>query len=425
MWLFFCIIGKNLSYGANIYNNMENIIIRQKYSEKIEPYIGKQLIKVLVGQRRVGKSCILMQVMEEIRKQDKTANILYINKEDLGFEHIKTASDLHGYVLENTKPDVKNYVFIDEIQEISIFQKALRSLLLHPIYDLYCTGSNADVLSGELSTLLGGRHIEIPVHGLSYNEFCEFHQLENTGETLRKYLQFGGLPYLRHLPLESGIVFDYIKGVYNTVIYKDLIQRYEIRNTAFLESFVRFLADNTGQLFSAKKISDYLKSQQTNIGVSQIINYTHYLTNTYLIHKVKRMDIAGKKIFEIGEKFYFGDLGMRHAIHGFRQTDYGKILENAVYNHLIGNGYAVKVGQIGNLEIDFVCERAGEKLYVQVCYLLQDEKTMAREFGNLLKIKDNYPKIVVSANGFSGNTHEGIRHVPIREFLSDRKWAEH
>lgn len=394
-------------------------IIRQKYLNKLKPYIGKQLIKVLVGQRRVGKSYILLQIIEEIKKQDKNANVLYINKEDLKFEYIRTASDLDAYVAENTKEDAKNYIFIDEIQEISEFEKALRSLLLNPVYDLYCTGSNANILSGELSTFLSGRYIEIPVYSLSFNEFCKFQQLENTEETLQKYLKFGGLPYLKHLTLDDKIVFDYIKGVYSTIIYKDLIQRYEIRNTAFLESFVRFLADNTGQLFSAKKISDYLKSQQTNISVSQIINYTHYLTSTYLVHKVKRMDIAGKKIFEIGEKFYFEDLGLRHSIYGFRQTDYGKILENAVYNHLVINGYDVKVGQIGNMEIDFVCERGGEKLYVQVCYLLKEEKTIDREFGNLLKIKDNYPKIVVSADNFSGNTHEGIQHISIRKFLSE------
>lgn len=397
----------------------ETFIIRKKYLDSIRPFIDKQLIKVLVGQRRVGKSYILQQTIAEIKKRDKSAHILYINKEDLSFEHIKTAVDLHNYVKENSMEGAKNYVFIDEIQEITAFENALRSLLLNPAYDLYCTGSNAHVLSGELSTFLSGRYIEIPVYSLSYNEFCIFHQLENTSATLQKYFKFGGLPYLKHLTLEDEIVFGYIKGVYNTVIYKDLIQRYEIRNTTFLENFVRFLADNTGQLFSAKKISDYLKSQQINIAVSQVINYTNYLTSTYLIAGVKRMDIAGKKIFEIGEKFYFEDLGLRHAIHGFRQADYGKILENAVYNHLKVNGYSVKVGQIGNLEIDFVCERGGEKLYVQVCYLLQEEKTITREFGNLLKIKDNYPKIVVSADDFSGNTYEGIEHISIRKFLSE------
>jgi predicted AAA+ superfamily ATPase len=398
---------------------MDKFIVRQKYLEAIKPYIGQQIIKILVGQRRVGKSYILLQTIEEIKTGDPTANILYINKEDFQFDKIKTANDLYEYVQENTNHKVKNYVFIDEIQEIKEFEKALRSLLLNSIYDLYCTGSNAHILSGELATFLSGRFIEIPVFSLSYNEFCEFQNLENNNESLQKYLKYGGLPYLKHLVLEDEIVFNYLKGVYNTVIYRDLIQRYEIRNTAFLENLVRFLADNTGQLFSAKKISDYLKSQQINISVSQIINYLDYLAGTFLIQKVKRMEIAGKKIFEIGEKFYFQDLGLRHAINGYKPNDMAKILENAVLEHLLYCGYDVKVGQINDLEIDFACERGGEKLYVQVTYLLHDKKTMDREFGNLLKINDNYPKIVVSMDDFTGNSYEGIKHLHIRRFLTE------
>ncbi|NLJ82804.1 MAG: ATP-binding protein [Bacteroidales bacterium] len=397
---------------------MKKIIVRQKYLDTIRPYIGQQIIKVLIGQRRVGKSYILLQTMDEIKKLDISANILYINKEDIKFDALNTAEDLHNYVLSHTKPDVKNYIFIDEIQEISAFEKTLRSLLLEPIYDLYCTGSNAHILSGELATFLSGRFIEIPIYSLSYNEFLQFQQLEDSHETLQKYLKYGGLPYLKHLPLEDEIVFSYLKGVYNTVIYRDLIQRYEIRNTAFLENLVRFLADNTGQIFSAKKISDYLKSQQIKMSVSQIINYLDYLASTFLIRKVKRMDIVGKKIFEIGEKFYFEDLGLRHAIHGYRLNDMAKIIENVVFEHLLYCGYDVKVGQIGDLEIDFVCERGGEKLYVQVTYLLHDKKTIEREFGNMLKINDNYPKIVVSMDEFLGNTYEGIEYMHLRKFLT-------
>ncbi len=396
---------------------MKKFIVRQKYLDAIRPYIGQQIIKVLIGQRRVGKSYILLQTMDEIKKLDNSANILYINKEDFKFDTLNTAEDLYNYVLSHTKPDVKNYIFIDEIQEISAFEKTLRSLLLEPIYDLYCTGSNAHILSGELATFLSGRFIEIPIYSLSYNEFLLFQQLEDSHETLQKYLKYGGLPYLKHLPLEDEIVFSYLKGVYNTVIYRDLIQRYEIRNTAFLENLVRFLADNTGQIFSAKKISDYLKSQQIKMSVSQIINYLDYLASTFLIRKVKRMDIVGKKIFEIGEKFYFEDLGLRHTIHGYRLNDMAKIIENVVFEHLLYCGYDVKVGQIGDLEIDFVCERGGEKLYVQVTYLLHDKKTIEREFGNMLKINDNYPKIVVSMDEFLGNTYEGIEYMHLRKFL--------
>ncbi len=396
----------------------EIVINRERYFEKLKPFMGKQLIKVLTGQRRVGKSYILKQTISQIKLDDSSANILYINKEDLSFESIKTASDLNNYILSNTKEQVKNYVLIDEIQEIEQFEKAMRSLLLNPIYDLYCTGSNANMLSGELSTFLSGRYIEIPIYSLSYNEFLLFHRLEDNNMSLMQYLKYGGLPYLKHLELNDEVVYDYLKGVYNTVIYRDVIMRNEIRNTAFLENLVLFLADNIGQLFSAKKISDYLKSQRVNIATSQIINYLIYLSNAYLIYKVKRMDVVGKKIFEIGEKFYYEDLGLRNAIFEYKQSDIAKIMENAVYNHLLINDYDVKIGQMGNNEIDFVCRKRGEVIYVQVCYLLQEQSTIDREFGNLEKIPDNYPKMVVSMDEFSGNSRNGIQHFHLRDFLS-------
>jgi len=396
----------------------EDVIIRRKYRDQLLPFQGKQLIKVLTGQRRVGKSYILKQTIQHIEQEDKSAHILYINKENLAFEAIKTASDLNDYVLKNVKEGVKNYIFVDEIQEIAQFEKAMRSLLLNPMFDLYCTGSNANLLSGELSTFLSGRYIEIPVFSLSYIEFLEFHKLDNTNTSLNQYLKYGGLPFLKHLELEDEIVFDYLKGVYNTVIYRDVIMRNEIRNSAFLENLVVFLADNIGQLFSAKKISDYLKSQQTNIATSQIIAYLNHLSNAFLIHKIKRVDIIGKKIFEIGEKYYFEDLGLRNAVFEYKQSDIAKIIENVVCNHLMYNDYKIKIGQVGHNEIDFVANRNGEILYVQVCYLLHDQSTIDREFGNLEKIKDNYPKMVVSMDDFKGNTSNGIQHIYLRDFLS-------
>ena len=396
----------------------EDILIRIKYHNRLLPFIGKQIIKVLTGQRRVGKSYILKQTILRIREMDPTAHIVYINKENLDFDSLKNASDLHDYVLLNTKEGSKNYIFIDEIQEIEQFEKALRSLLLNPVYDLYCTGSNANMLSGELSTLLSGRYIEIPVYSLSYPEFLQFQSLENTSQSLFLFLRYGGLPYLKHLHLDEEIVYDYLKGVYNTIIYRDIIMRHEVRNSAYLESLVLFMADNIGQLFSAKRISDYLKSQKTNIATSQIISYLNHLKNAFLIHKVGRYEITGKKIFEIGEKIYFEDIGLRNAIINYKQSDIGKIMENAVYNHLLFNDYEVKIGQIGQYEIDFVGKRRGEIIYIQVSYLLHDQSTIDREFGNLEKINDNYPKMVVSMDEFTGNTRKGIQHINLREFLS-------
>ncbi len=397
---------------------MEEVIVRKKYLDKLIPFIGKQLIKVLTGQRRVGKSYVLKQVMIYISEIDSEANIIYINKEDLGFSGIQNAADLNGYILQKTKTGSKNYVCIDEIQEIEQFENALRSLLLSPHYDLYITGSNANLLSGELATYLSGRYIELEVLSLSYPEFLEFHVLQNTQDTMMMFLKYGGLPYLRHLELSDEIVFGYLKGIYSSIIYRDVIMRHEIRSSAFLENLVVFLANNIGQLFSAKKISDYLKSQKTNIATSQIIHYLSHLSNAFLIHKVPRYDIVGKRIFEVGDKFYFEDIGLRNAIFQYNVSDIGKIMENAVYHHLKYNDYDVKIGTVGSNEIDFVARRKGELLYVQVSYLLHDETTIAREFGNLEKIKDNYPKMVVSMDDFRGDSYKGIQHIRLKDFLS-------
>lgn len=396
---------------------MEVAIPRQKYLKRIEPFIGKNLIKVFTGQRRVGKSYLLFQLMEEVKKRDSEAKILYINKEDLSFAHIRNADDLNGYVLQNKSADGKTYVFIDEIQDIENFEAALRSLLLDKNLDLYCTGSNANLLSSDIAGHLSGRYIKIPVYSLSYSEFLQFHQLEDSDEVLEKYLKFGGLPYLIHLSLEDPIVFEYLENVYSTILFRDVINRFSVRNTAFLEQLVLFLASNTGSLFSAKKISDFLKSQKINIAPNQVQTYIQHLTNAFLIHRVNRYDITGKRLFEIGEKYYFENLGIRNALWGFRPEDRGKILENVVYNHLLTENYKVQVGIIADNEIDFIAEKNGEKTYIQVALTLNEEKTIEREFGNLLKIKDNYPKLLITMDRFSGNTFEGVKVTDLRTFL--------
>lgn len=396
---------------------MEVAIPRQKYLKRIEPFIGKNLIKVFTGQRRVGKSYLLFQLMEEVKKRDSEAKILYINKEDLAFAHIRNADDLNGYVLQNKSADGKTYVFIDEIQDIENFEAALRSLLLDKNLDLYCTGSNANLLSSDIAGHLSGRYIKIPVYSLSYSEFLQFHQLEDSDEVLEKYLKFGGLPYLIHLSLEDPIVFEYLENVYSTILFRDVINRFSVRNTAFLEQLVLFLASNTGSLFSAKKISDFLKSQKINIAPNQVQTYIQHLTNAFLIHRVNRYDITGKRLFEIGEKYYFENLGIRNALWGFRPEDRGKILENVVYNHLLTENYKVQVGIIADNEIDFIAEKNGEKTYIQVALTLNEEKTIEREFGNLLKIKDNYPKLLITMDRFSGNTFEGVKVTDLRTFL--------
>lgn len=393
------------------------IIKRDDYLKRVIPFMGKNLIKVFTGQRRVGKSYLLFQLMDYLLEQDDQAVIIYINKEDIAFFAIQTAQDLHDYVLQKKSNTTKTYVFIDEIQDIENFEIALRSLLLHEDLDLYCTGSNAKLLSGDIAGYLSGRAIEIVVYSLSYPEFLVFHSLKDSSQTLELYLRYGGLPYLKNLVLEEAVVFEYLKNIYNTIVYRDIINRFSIRNVSFLEQLVLFLASNIGSLFSAKKISDFLKSQRVNMASNQVQTYSDYLVNAFLIHRVSRYDLIGKRIFETGEKYYFENLGIRNALWGYRLEDRGKVMENVVYNHLLFLGYQVQVGNLGSLEIDFVAQRGGEKVYVQVALSINEPQTMEREFGNLKKINDNFPKMVITLDAFQGNTHEGILAIDLRSFL--------
>ena len=390
---------------------------RDGYIARIVPFMRKPLIKVLTGQRRVGKSYLLFQLMEQVQNEEPDAHIIYINREDMEFDFMRTAVDLNNYILSNRKEGVRNYIFIDEIQDVAEFEKALRSLLLDESNDIYITGSNARLLSGELATYLSGRYVEFKVYSLAYTEFLQFHELDNNAASYDLYTRYGGLPYLINLKLNDDVVNEYLKSIYSTIVFRDVVSRYNLRNTVFLEKLIQFLSENIGSLFSAKNISDYLKSQHTQISVNQIQNYVEYLTNAFLIHRVGRYDLIGKRFFEIGEKYYFENMGIRNVIIGYRLQDRAKILENIVYNHLLYRGYTIKVGMAASSEIDFVCEKGAEKLYVQVTLKLDSETTIEREFGNLLKVQDNYPKIVVSEDDFRGNSYEGIKHVFIRDFL--------
>ncbi len=400
--------------------NFPRILKKRKgYIDRIKPFMQKSVAKVLTGQRRVGKSFLLYQLIEEILAEEPDANIIYVNLEDFTFSSLQTAEDLHSYIISHSKEKVKNYIFIDEIQDIPGFEKVIRSLLLNEDNDIYITGSNAKMLSGELATYLSGRYIEFKIYSLSYSEFLEFHGLTESETSYELYSRYGGLPYLLNLPLEDETVNEYLKSVYSTIVFRDVVSRYKLRNTLFLEKLIQFLSENIGNLFSAKNISDYLKSQHTTISVNQIQSYTEYLNNAFLIHRVERYDLIGKRVFEIGEKYYFENMGIRNIVIGYRITDKAKILENLVYNHLLYKGYDIKVGYYGDKEIDFVGEKNGEKLYIQVALKIDSDKTAEREFGNLLKIQDNYPKIVVTEDTFSGNSYEGIRHCSIRQFLME------
>lgn len=395
-----------------------NIYSRDIYIERIKPFMRTNTVKVMIGHRRVGKSFIFFQLIELIKSEETNPNIIYINKEDLDFEFIVNYRDLYDYIKEHLVEGRKNYIFVDEIQEIENFHLAIRSLALDDNNDIYITGSNSEIFSSDLANELGGRYVEFRIYSLSYLEFLQFHKLPNDDESLEKYMRFGGLPYLINLPLEERIVMEYINSIYSTIVLRDVIRRKKIRNTIFLEQLIRFLANNVGSLFSAKSISDFLKSQKVNIASNQVSEYADALSDAFIVHRLGRYDIAGKRLFERGEKYFFENMGIRNMIAGYKPQDKAKRLENLVCNHLIVCGYDVKVGSISTEEIDFVCTRNGETLYVQVAVELSRAETIEREFGNLLKIKDNYPKIVVSAERSFENSFEGVEHVYIKDFLS-------
>ncbi|MBN2738852.1 MAG: ATP-binding protein [Spirochaetales bacterium] len=325
--------------------------------------------------------------------------------------------DLIDWVNQHKVAEKRNYLFIDEVQEIEGFEKALRSLLASGEVDIYCTGSNAKMLSSEIATLLAGRSMEFTIYSLSYPEFLEFHSIEDSDSALEKFIKFGGLPYLIHLDLEDDIVFEYLKNIYYSILYRDILSRYQLRNVQFIERLVLFLADNTGSLVSAKSISDFLKSQRTHISPQVVLIYLGYLEDAFFIFPVSRYDIGGKGIFEIGEKYYFEDLGLRHSLSGFRQGHINKVIENLIYLHLRFLGYTVYVGHLKQWEIDFVAEKNNSRVYIQASYLISDESTREREIGNLLKIEDHFPKFLVSIDPIV-TSEKGIEHLKLRDFLS-------
>ncbi len=392
------------------------ILNRNTYIKRIKPFIGKNIIKVITGQRRVGKSYFLRQIINHIKTEHKSIPVIYINKEDYQFDSIKTYEDLINHVENKNKESSRTALFIDEIQDIQHFEKALRHFYTKEIYDIYCTGSNANLLSGELATLLSGRTIELEINSLTYPEYLHFHGINDGAKSFEQYMMYGGMPNLIHFEQTDEVVYDYLLNVFNTIIVKDVLTRYSIRNVTFLRDLALFIADNTESVVSSKKISDYLKSQNIKLSHVLVQDYLSYLSETYFIHKVKRSSLQGKKIFEIGEKYFFNDVGMRNALVGFKAIDLGKILENIVYLHLRSAGYRVTVGKDRTKEVDFVAQKNNEFLYIQVAYRLDKESTINREFGNLEKIKNNYPKMVVTMDKSSTASVNGIKHMHIRDF---------
>ncbi len=398
-----------------------DIIVRQKYLNHILSHLDRGMMIILIGQRRVGKSFMLRQLHEWLNENKPDANVVYINKELLSFSELTDAKKLYDFVSPQFEKGESNYLLIDEVQDIDHYEDALRSLHAEDRCQIIATGSNAYIFSSELSTRLAGRYVEIPIYGLSYLEFLQFHNLQDSDQSLQDYLRVGGLPGLRLYDINDEIqIRDYLQGVYNTIMMQDVITREKIRNIPFMENLSKFMADNIGKLISIGSIVKFLKSQGDKISEAVTSSYISYLCKALIMNPVARYDIHGKKLFEMIFKYYFADHGLRNYLCGFNiRGSIEKIMENVIYLHLLSCGYKVTVGILRVGEVDFVANKGSKTIYVQATYILASEDTIRREFGNLAGIKDNFPKYVVSMDPVSGGLVEypGIHHVHLREFL--------
>lgn len=400
---------------------MGNIISRPKYSAKVDSWIGKGQIIVLTGQRRAGKSHILLDFMAR-HENDADANMIFIDKEKTKFDSIKTYEDLNVFIADRFDTQKHNFILIDEVQDIAGWERSVRSYRTEENTDIIVTGSNSSMLSSDLGTLIGGRYEEIHIRPLDYIEFLTFHNLENNDESLSEYLEFGGLPGLQRVGLNDPEQrWEYLSGVFNTIMLKDVIERHDVRNLPFMNNLVRFLADNVGKLNSATGVANKMKALGQNVSPKSVQDYIGYFSEAYLLDNVSRYDIHGKKIFEANDKVYFEDIGLRNFIAGGnRSADIEKVMENVVYNKLAGDGFTVNVGQLRAGEIDFVCTRPNRTVYVQVSYIIGNSQTEEREFGSLKKIKDSYPKYVISLTPMVRRSdYDGITHLGLREFLTN------
>ena len=394
---------------------------RQHYADIVDSWIGKGNIIALVGSRRVGKSYVLKDFIQR-HKEEPDINIIYVDKEKKAFKDIKTKDDLDTWIEAHFIYGKHNCILIDEAQEIEHFEESVCNWYSEENTDVIITGSNSKMLSGELATLLSGRHVEVRVHPLTYAEFLQFHGLSDNDDSLMIYLNYGGLPGLRKVGLSSDEqVWAYLTSVFNTIMLKDIIERHDIRNIPFLNNLIAFYADTTGKLTSANSIAKYMKSQDEKVSSNLVLLYRAFYAESYLIDVVSRYDIHGKKLFESNEKVYWDDLGLRNLkAEGGMDSYIEKVIENAVYKQLCFLGYEVHVGVLNAREVDFVCTKPGKTVYVQASYIISDESTRQREFGPLEKIRDNHPKYVISATPLLTQRDEnGIIHLSLRKFLKE------
>ena len=397
---------------------------RDEYIKQIVPFIDKDVIKVLTGIRRSGKSVMLKLLMEELKNRGINENqFIYINFENLKYRKLKNYERLYDFILNKVDDKYKSYyIFLDEIQEVEEWERCVNSLRVDEDFnfDIYITGSNAKLLSGELSTYLAGRYIEFVVYPFSFKEFFEIMKEKNKEidlkEAFQKYVKFGGMPFLHNLDYNFEASMQYLQDLYASIILKDITQRNNIRDTDLLERIINYVVMNIGNTFSATSISKFFKSENRKVATETILNYIKACEEAFLVYRVARNDLLGKKILNVNEKYYIADHGIREAIMENNQKNINQVLENIVYFEMLRRGYNVKIGKVDNLEVDFVCKKNDETIYIQVSYLLASEDTKEREFSVLENIKDNYPKYVLSMDEFD-MSRNGIKHMNLIEFL--------
>ena len=404
------------------------MIQREGYIKQISPFIDKPIIKVITGIRRCGKSTFLKLICKSlIDKGVKPENILLINKDSLEFDLMTTYKQLVSYVADRFKEiEGKKYLFIDEVQEIEGWEKALSGFLTDNTADLFVTGSNSRLLSSELATYISGRYVEFKLYTLTFSEFLMFRNVsepEKMESEFLLFMRYGGFPGIHRMEYDDEVIEQYVSSIYSTILLKDVVARNGLRDIVLLERIAKFTANNCGNITSSKKIADFLKSQKIKGSVDTVQSYLNMLSSAYIFHKVNRFDLKGKRILEIHEKYYTGDVGLKHNLLGYKMNDISGHLENIVFLELLSRGYKVYIGKLNDLEIDFIASKGNQQIYLQVAYLLADPKTLEREFGALEKISDNYPKIVLSLDKFLDSDRNGIKWFNLIDFLKLDQWT--
>ncbi len=404
------------------------MIERKRYLDKIIPFIEKPVIKVITGIRRCGKSTLLKQIIQLIENRNVAIEqIIHINMELMEFDGLKNYRDLYTYIQERQrKIGVKYYIFIDEVQEVEEWEKAINSLLAEGKSDIYISGSNARLLSSELATLLSGRYIEFKMYSLVFSEFISFIKSKDRGNTIEKqfdaFLKFGGFPGIHHMELDDTVIRQYLQSIYNSVLLKDVIVRNNIRDAAMLDVISKYLIDNSGKITSAKSISDFMKSKNRKVSVDTVLNYIRFNCDALLFEKVERYDLKGKRLLETYEKYYMSDIGLRFATLGYTPESVSSQLENIVYLELKSRDYKITIGKLDDLEIDFIATKGTEKIYIQVSTQLTNDKVIEREYRSLEMVKDSFPKYVLSLDKGFETSRNGIRWMNIVDFLLSNSW---